>query len=283
LKINLSSAIFTSVPVTQGIPVKVTDSGANPVSGARVELDGKTVFTNTNGIAYIKVPSAGNNSVSVTKTGYAAYSGTIALNGTQQTVILTADAGAMPDKVYFGKYSGSPIKWRVLDVDLTAGKALLFADTALFQHTLFGSDNIWRTSNLRTTLNDATSGFLQASNFTAGEYAAILQTQTETGVTDRAFALSSPEARLYMPDNAMRPAAQSVWLRNLSSNVTADMTVTVQWTQNSTGSDSSSGNRSVDYTAASAFKWYTQAELEAAIRSGPPARTRYSGSTGGCG
>jgi len=70
------------------------------------------------------------------------------------------------------------------------------------------------------------------------------------------------------------------------SNVTTDMTVTAQWTQNSTGGGSSgdsgsdSAKSGVDYTAAPAFKWYTKTELEAAIRSGPPARTRYSGSAG---
>jgi len=65
------------------------------------------------------------------------------------------------------------------------------------------------------------------------------------------------------------------------SNVTANMAVTAQWTQNSTGgSSSSSDSGGIDYTIAPAFKWYTKAELEAAIQNGSPARTRYSGSAG---
>ena len=56
---------------------------------------------------------------------------------------------------------------------------------------------------------------------------------------------------------------------------------TVNPVSSSSSRDSGSSSSNVaDTIAAPAFKWYTQAELEAAIQNGPPARTRYSGSAG---
>lgn len=89
--------------------------------------------------------------------------------------------------VYFGKYNGSPIKYRVLDSDTTTFSKdnntktmLLDCDSLLFESKFDDSSNIWSTSYLKRYLNSekgegydySSEGFLTTA-FTSSEQSAI--------------------------------------------------------------------------------------------------------------
>ncbi|MCL2768030.1 MAG: DUF6273 domain-containing protein, partial [Synergistaceae bacterium] len=128
---------------------------------------------------------------------------------------LTPDPTALPDKVEFGKYNENPIEWSVLDI--VNGKALLFAG-ALFQEQFDTRErrSEWANSTLRAHLNsNAAGGFLQGSNFTAEETAAIDAAASATG--DLVFLLSIDEVYKYLPDANMRYNDDKEWLTRTSN------------------------------------------------------------------
>lgn len=101
------------------------------------------------------------------------------------------------DYVYFGKYNGDPILWRVIDFDKD-GDPLLFSKYILdmmeydsrrptFNTKTFGYDNVaeWSNSDIRKWLNDNKDGFLSAENFTKDEFEKIeevVQKEIVTGL-----------------------------------------------------------------------------------------------------
>ena len=98
--------------------------------------------------------------------------------------------------VYFGKYNGKPIRFRVLQKDsvaYTEEKALfLDSDEALFVDAFDKTEpvsGVWADSDLRAALNGP---FLEA--FTAAEQAAIAMSRGDGG---RIFSADAPEAGTY--------------------------------------------------------------------------------------
>ena len=116
------------------------------------------------------------------------------------------------DCVYFGKYDGRPVRFRVLAKDetaYTAGKALfLDSDEALFVACLDGTEpisNAWAESDLRAFLNGP---FLDG--FAAPERAAVA---LSAGAGGRAFAPDEPAAG---PFGAPVPVADRVFLPDVA-------------------------------------------------------------------
>ena len=97
--------------------------------------------------------------------------------------------------VYYGKYGGSPVKYRVLDPktqafnsasETTAGRftMLLDCDTTLKNMAFHGSSNVWNGSSVQTWLKG--NEFYGGTNvFTDAEKAAIAESRTsiQDGVT----------------------------------------------------------------------------------------------------
>ena len=216
MKIDLSpSSVFASVTVSYRLAVNV-NNGGGPIPGAKVSLApspptrGAENFSNSTGVARFVNVASGTHTVTVSRPGYITESRLIAVPAEANTAIsLAPDPAALPDRVKFGKYGGNPIEWNVLDIE--GGKALLLAG-ALFQGQFdIQGSNLWEDSSLRAHLNsDAGRGFLQASNFTAAETAAISTAPSPTG--DSVFLLSSGEVFHYLPDADMRRSGDVEWL-----------------------------------------------------------------------
>ena len=206
LKISLSpSSVFADLPVSYGLSVK-TDDGSNPIGGAKAILapsltsQSKESYSNSVGIARFANVAPGAYTVAVSKPGFETKSEDIIVPAAP-AVTLTPDAAALPGKVKFGKYNGEPIEWDVLDI--VNSKALLLAG-ALFEMYFDNSgSSTWANSSLRAYMNSANAGgFLNETNFTAEEAAAINVAASATG--DSVFLLSSEEVFKYMPDADMR-------------------------------------------------------------------------------
>ncbi len=206
IKLNLSADVLKQYPVFYGTGVKVTDEMSKPVCGAKLELGGKTVFTNTEGYAHITAVSPEDSNLTVTKAGYSVHIEKINFKKAI-SVTLKKDKTVLPDRIWFGEYNGEPIKWRVLDLDTTHSQALLLADHSVFKSQYSTLGDKWSTSVARFVLNDRISGFVSAKNFTEEEYAALKDTElrdtykedgtTET-TTDKVFLLNMHDLRLYM-------------------------------------------------------------------------------------
>ncbi len=84
---NVSFAgIKYNVPM-KSVSINVTD-GNNPISGAEIALNGKTVKSNSNGTATIMLREDNSYNVTVRKAGYKTYSGTISENETSKNITL---------------------------------------------------------------------------------------------------------------------------------------------------------------------------------------------------
>ena len=122
------------------------------------------------------------------------------------------------DTITMGSFYGKPIVWQVLEVDATAGKALLIP-TELIGFWAFNAKNeetIWADSMIRKWLN----GEFMDGVFTAAQKAAILETEidnkayAETGLDggggantkDKVFLLSYGEAAKYFANDGVRKA-----------------------------------------------------------------------------
>ncbi len=65
-------------------------------------------------------------------------------------------------KIYFGKYSNTPLLWRVLETDNTNKRLLLHADNIITEAPFSVVDNTWANSSIKTFLNSqVTNGFLE--------------------------------------------------------------------------------------------------------------------------
>lgn len=81
--------------------------------------------------------------------------------------------------VYFGKYNGTPLKFRVLQKDSTAhttSSALFLDCDAILRDIEFGGSNKWSESYVKKWLNE---DFFISSNFTPMEMAVVPDTKTE--------------------------------------------------------------------------------------------------------
>ena len=81
--------------------------------------------------------------------------------------------------VYFGKYNGSPLKFRVLQKNSdahTTSSALFLDCDVILKNIEFGDTNQWPDSSLKKWLNE---DFFTSSNFTSIEMAAVPDTKTE--------------------------------------------------------------------------------------------------------
>lgn len=79
--------------------------------------------------------------------------------------------------VLFGKYSSTPIVWRILSADQTGTtrKGYLYSEKALLTKAFDGSSNNYGRSSIRTYLvSDDTAGFYISSNFTDAEKSAVV-------------------------------------------------------------------------------------------------------------
>ena len=142
----------------------------------------------------VRIPPAENPEPAAEKNGDNTGLGTAGI----ENPVPGGDDGALwsGHYVYFGRYNGSPVRFRVLAKDATAyteGKALfLDSDEALFVDSFDSTEpiaNIWADSSIRTLLNGS---FLDG--FAAPERAAIA---LSTGNGGRDFAPDSPEAGVY--------------------------------------------------------------------------------------
>lgn len=223
MKIDLSpSSSFANCSVSYGLTVK-TDDGSFPVAGVKLSLEPSSeaaiitrIYSNSAGAACFANVLPGDYTVVASKPGYLVNTKRITVeSAATQALSLTKDNAAVPDKVKFGKYEGNPIEWSVLDV--VNGKALLFAG-ALFQSQFdVQGSSVWANSSLRTQLNgNMSDDFLQESNFTAYETAAIDKTASATG--DAVFILSSEEVFSYLPDSNMRFFEDKEWLMRSAFN-----------------------------------------------------------------
>ena len=114
----------------------------------------------------------------------------------------------------FGSYNGSPIKWRVLDIDIASERALLITEDCLAEaqfHAEAPEDLTYRVSDLRVWL----IGDFHYSSFTDEEKERIIEvenpqdTNSETGAsepegyetTDTVFILSATEMQKYFADD----------------------------------------------------------------------------------
>ena len=90
----------------------------------------------------------------------------------------TASNAGTYQYVLFGKYSNTPIVWRILSADQTGTtrKGYLYSEKALGNNKEFdtGNSNNYGTSSIRNFLVDETSGFYVSSNFTASEKSAVV-------------------------------------------------------------------------------------------------------------
>lgn len=78
------------------------------------------------------------------------------------------------DVVYFGKYSGEPIQWRVLDSDRTnnnEGFGMFLISEYILENKIFGSNNIWSSSSGKQWCTDFAGN---TSNFSPIENGAML-------------------------------------------------------------------------------------------------------------
>lgn len=92
------------------------------------------------------------------------------------------------DYVYFGSLDAEPLRWRVLDATGTAGNSsveggILLQSDKVLKSAPFSdgngqtADNQWKTSSIRTWLQGkGSSQLMAASNFTAGERDAVMET-----------------------------------------------------------------------------------------------------------
>ena len=81
--------------------------------------------------------------------------------------------------VYFGKYTGTPLKFRVLQKNSdahTESEALFLDCDVILKNIEFGDTNQWPDSSLKKWLNE---DFFTSSNFTSIEMAAVPDTKTE--------------------------------------------------------------------------------------------------------
>ena len=81
--------------------------------------------------------------------------------------------------VYFGKYNGTPLKFRVLQKNSdahTTSSALFLDCDAILRDIEFGGSNKWADSYVKRWLNE---DFLTSANFTPMEVAAVPDTKTE--------------------------------------------------------------------------------------------------------
>lgn len=84
--------VYTEAP-THNISITVQDSSENPVQGATVVLGENTKTTGSAGGCTINSVAIGTHTITVTKTGYEDYSGSIVVDAdyTSFTITLTAE------------------------------------------------------------------------------------------------------------------------------------------------------------------------------------------------
>ena len=136
------------------------------------------------------------------------------------------------DIVKFGKFNGSPLSWRVLDVDTGNSRALLITEDCVAKRKFATSNYEWSTSDVRAYLNGTDSGnFFTSDNFTDDEKAKILKVSIDSitvsqksdeiiddSGTDCVFLLGVRDANSYFEDDSERVAkfngsACKWWLR----------------------------------------------------------------------
>ncbi|MCD7947267.1 MAG: DUF6273 domain-containing protein [Oscillospiraceae bacterium] len=192
LKINLSSAIFTSDDPLYEVEITVEDAAPGPIPGAAVAAPGADIFcTDTNGVAQVRL-TAGTHTLDITAPGYRSGQVDITVPGQGATVQLTADTeNTLPATVGFGTYSGSDIEWNVLAIDETGGKVLLLSSAGLDSMN-WAAAITWVTR---------AGGMFTSNYFDTDENAAIQE----------AFLLSTEEVRRYLPDASGRILSGNSW------------------------------------------------------------------------
>lgn len=234
LKIDISpSSVFAAVPVSYGLIIKACD-GINPISGAKLSLTPQGIskqdgvnnsiqlvqsYSDSNGIALFTHVLPDDYTITVSKPGYTTESVTITvpMDGIPEVSMMPGQT-VLPNKVKFGKYSGEPIEWSVLDI--VNNKALLFAGALFYsQYDTEGSSD-WAKSTLRALLNSSAegviTGFLHEDNFTAAEAAAIDAMASPTG--DPVYLFSTDEVQKYLPDSSMRYCDDKSWITRSPRN-----------------------------------------------------------------
>lgn len=107
---------------------------------------------------------------------------------TDPEVPASKDSAWSGSYVYYGKYDGKPVKYRVLDAatsDFGGNTMLLDCDNTLYHHVYSYVSGIWKDSSIRTSLKD---DFLEGKdknsidNFTAVEKASIAESTAEERV-----------------------------------------------------------------------------------------------------
>ncbi|MDR0818076.1 MAG: DUF6273 domain-containing protein [Oscillospiraceae bacterium] len=152
-----------------------------------------------------------------------------------------SEVSKVGDTADFGTFFGKPIEWQVLEIDSTAGKALLIP-TELIGFWAYNSKNeetIWENSSIRKWLNDE----FYNSVFSDSQRAAILETDIEnkanpnTGVgggvntKDKVFLLSYDEANKYFSNDGSREAEYNATEAQYSAlaKALADKSVSENW------------------------------------------------------
>ncbi len=133
---------------------------------------------------------------------------TAGTSGIGAPTILDNAEGWTGNYVYYGKYDGAPVKYRVLDPNSTAfgvenGSMLLDCDTTLYNAVFDDKSNVWADSSVRSGLNG--DEFLNKDGvFTAFEKSAIAASKTniEEGTTEglKHTNLSSDGERVFLLD-----------------------------------------------------------------------------------